>query len=156
MGGVHAQFLQSKEAQTNSDNSDKRAADRQASRGITREVRARGSSSRDDSRTRSSGLHGRAVTRNGIARCVGSSSVGRNGDGAGSLCDGGGSGRGAVDAVDGRGDVLGRVVTRLCGEDRDAKREDEDDELLEGTHFDCFGCCFACVDSGVWKKKKKK
>lgn len=67
-------------------------------------------------------------------------SVGGRGDGAGRVGDRAGSrarhGDG-VDAVDGRGHVDGSVVgLSLSSEDAGDKREEEDNDSLEGAHVD--------------------
>lgn len=68
---------------------------------------------------------------------------GRDGRGGvcGSVAGGGGRRHGdGVDAVDGRGDVDGRVVLVFLGEGADEEREEREDDLAEGAHIDgCVG-----------------
>jgi hypothetical protein len=87
-----------------------------------------------------SGLDGSSAVAGRIGASDRGSGVAGRRDGAGLVGDGVGGGAlhgDSVDAVDSRGDVDGSIVgLRLSSEDAGDEREEEDNDGLEGAHFD--------------------
>jgi hypothetical protein len=87
-----------------------------------------------------SGLDDSSAVAGGVGASDGGSGVGGRRDGAGLVGDrvrGGALHGDSVDTVDSRGDVDGSVVgLRLSSEDAGDEREEEDNDSLEGAHFD--------------------